>query len=59
MEYLGFWVTHDGVKSIDKNTSNKKYETTDFTNISRTVYGCSEIIPQYMNKMLTYVSALN
>ena len=24
MEYLGFWVTHDGVKSMDKNTSNKK-----------------------------------
>ena len=23
MEYLGFWVTHDGVKPIDKNTSNK------------------------------------
>ena len=24
MEYLGFWVTCDGVKPIDKNTSNKK-----------------------------------
>ena len=23
MEYLGFWVTRDGVKNIDKNRSNK------------------------------------
>ena len=23
MEYIGFWVTNDGVKPIDKNTSNK------------------------------------
>ena len=23
MRYLGFWVTRDGVKPIDKNTSNK------------------------------------
>ena len=27
IEYLGFWVTHDGLKPIDKNRSNKNMKT--------------------------------
>ena len=59
MEYIGLWVTHYGVKPIDKNTSNKKYEATNFLKISTSVYGCRELLPQYVVKTLTYVSAFN
>ena len=29
IEYLVSWVTINGVKPLDKNRSNKKYDTTD------------------------------
>ena len=59
MEYLGFWETHDSAEPIDKNTSNKKYEATDFSKMSTSVYRCSELLPQYVVKRITYVSAFN
>ena len=46
MEYLGFWVTHNGVKPINKNPSNKKYYATNLSKISTSVYRCSELLPQ-------------
>ena len=41
MEYLGFWVTHDGFKITDKNTSNRRYESTDLPKIITSVHRCS------------------
>ena len=39
MEYLGFGGTRDGIKTIDKQLQeNKKYEATDFSKISASVY---------------------
>ena len=57
MEYLGFWVTHDGVKPVYKNTSNRKYESTNFLKIGSTVYRCGRFLMQYVGKMFTYISA--
>ena len=44
MAYLGFCVTHDGVKPIDKNTGNKKYRVTNFLKRGTSVYRFSELI---------------
>ena len=30
MEYLGFWVTNDGVRPLDKKRRNREYDTTDY-----------------------------
>ena len=57
MEYLGVWVTHNGVKPIDKNIMNKKYDATYFLKITTTVYRCSELLLQYVGKAFKYVSA--
>ena len=43
-EYLGFWVTRDSVKPIDKNTSNKKYYATNFSKRSTLFYRFSELL---------------
>ena len=59
MQYLGLWVTQDGVKPIDKNRSNKKYDATDFSKISTPVYRFSKLISLYVGKTLTYVSTYN
>ena len=59
MQYLGLWVTRDGIKSIEKNTSNKKYEATDFLKRSTLVYRCSELLPRYVGKTPTCISAFN
>ena len=42
MEYLGFWVTRDVVKTVDKNRSNINYDVTDLLKISMSVYRFSE-----------------
>ena len=58
MEYLGFWVSRDGVKPMNKKIEViKKYEATYFPKRSMTVYRCSELLPRYVVKTLTYVSA--
>ena len=59
MEYSGFWVTRKGVKPMDKNTSNIKYEATYFLKINMSVYGYNEKITQYVGMMITYVIAFN
>ena len=30
MEYFGFWVTCDGIKPMNKNRFNEKYDATDY-----------------------------
>ena len=59
MEYLGFWVTHNGAKSINKNISHNKYGANYFPKISTKVYGCNKLLPQYVAKAVTYVRAFN
>ena len=59
MEYLDFWVTRDGVKPIDKNTRNRKYASTYFPKISMTMYRCIKVLPRYVVKTFTYISASN
>ena len=59
MEYLGFWVTHYGVKPIDKKYKQKIYEATDFSKISTLIYMCSELLPRYVGKAVAYVGAFN
>ena len=49
MEYLGFWVTCDGVKTIN---NKNKYESTYFLKRSTTVYRCSELLPCYVAILL-------
>ena len=51
MEYLGFWVTRDDVK--------KKYYATAFSKRSTQIYRFSELISQYMGKILTSDIAFN
>ena len=34
MEYLGLWVTYDGVQPINKNRINEKYDATNFLKVS-------------------------
>ena len=53
MEYLGFWVTRDDVKIMDKNTSNKINEDTNFSERITSVYGFSEPLTRYVGKTLT------
>ena len=59
MEYLGFWVTKYSVKSIDKNNDNNKCEATDFPDKCKTVYRCSELLPQSVRKILIYIRTFN
>ena len=59
MEYLRSWVTREGVKPVDKNTSNRKYEATDFPKRSLTVYRCNKLLLRYVGNTVTYVSAFN
>ena len=59
MQYLGLWVTRDGIKSIEKNTSNKKYEATDFLKRSTLVYRSIELLPRYVVYTPTCISAFN
>ena len=59
MEYYGFWVTRDGVKPIDKEFKELKYEVTNFLIRSAQFYWCSELLPLYVRKMSTYVNAFN
>ena len=56
MEYLGFWVTCDGVKPIDKNTSNKNMTPPTSRKVT-SVYGCSELLSQYVGNILKHVSS--
>ena len=45
MEYLGFWVTRDGVKPIDKSTrKRKKCDATDLPKRITAVYRCIELL---------------
>ena len=55
MEYLGFWVTRNGVKFTETNTSIKKYEDTNLPKISTTVYRCIELLPRYVGNTFTYI----
>ena len=60
MEYLGFWVTRDGVKPINGNikaitnmappTSRKEVQN---------VYRFNKVLLRYVVKAVTYVSAFN
>ena len=59
MEYLGFWLTRGGVKTIDKNRSNKKYEATDLSKRTISVYRFIKLISRYVGKTRTYVSTFN
>ena len=59
MEYLGFWVTCEGVKPIDKIRINKKYDATNFLKGSASVYRFSKLLSRYVGKTLTYVSTFN
>ena len=43
MEYLGFWVTHNGAKPKDKKYNF--FETTDVLKGTTPVYRCGEILP--------------
>ena len=54
MEYLCFWVTRDGVKRI-----NRKIEATYFLKGSTKVYRFYKLLPRYVAKAVTYVSAFN
>ena len=54
MEYLGFWVTRDGVKPIHKkDRRNKKYGATYLPRISTKAYRCNKLLPQYVAKAVT------
>ena len=53
MEYLGFWVTRDCVKTMDKNRSNKQYDTTVYPEESLWIYRFSKSLSQYVGKTLT------
>ena len=45
MGYLGFWVTRDGVKCAQiKNKSNIKYDATDLSKRSTSVYRFSKLL---------------
>ena len=59
MEYCGFQLTRDGVKPIDEKIQAIKYEATKLLKRSMSVYRYSEVLPQYVGKTLTYVSAFN
>ena len=59
MEYLGFWVTGDDVKPTNKNASNKKNDSNNFSKIITSYYRFNEVLLQYVGKTLTYVSAFN
>ena len=59
MEYLGFWVTFDRIKAIDKKIQALKYETTYLLKGITPFYMCSGILPRYVGKTFTYVSAFN
>ena len=60
MEYLGFWVTRNGIKPI-----NKKMETIinmnppTYKKISANIYRCSKLILKYVAKEFTCVSSFN
>ena len=59
MEYLCFWVSHDGFKPIKKDISLNKYGATYFPKRSTKVIRCNKLLPQYVAKVVTYFSALN
>ena len=53
MEYLGLWVTLNGVKPTDKHTSNKQYAVANLPKRTTSVHSCSELLPQYVGITLT------
>ena len=60
MEYLGFLVTHDGVKPTNKKIEamiNMAPPTP--RKIIPKVYRFNKILPQYVAKAVTYVSTFN
>ena len=59
MEYLGFWVTRDGVKLIDQNTSNEKYENSYILKRSTKLNWYGKLIPQFLGKTFRYVRNFN
>ena len=59
MKYLFPWVTHDGIKSINKNRSNKEYDSTDFPEGRLKLYRFNKLLSIYVGKMLTYIGTLN
>ena len=59
MEYLWFWVTGNGVKTINKKIeeiTNMKPPTSKNKN---GIYRCSELLTRYVGKALKYISAFN
>ena len=55
MGCLGFWVTRDGVKPVNKKIEAIKYDDTNFSKISTPVYRFCVLLPQYIVKTLPYV----
>ena len=55
MEYLGFWVTRNGIKSINKKIDGAIY----FPKRSTKVYRCNKLLPQYLDKLVTDVIVFN
>ena len=45
MEYLGFWVTRDGIKTVDKKHKQLKYEAIEFPKIGSTVNKYIGLLP--------------
>ena len=50
MGYLGFLVTHNGVKPVDKKYKQLKYESNAFLKRSATVNRCSALLTQYVDR---------
>ena len=59
MESLGFWVTHNGVKPVNKYKSHNKYGATYFLKRGTKVYRCNKLLPQYVAKAVTCVGDFN
>ena len=60
MEYLGFWVTRNGVKPMNKKVEAIiSIKPPNTPKISTAFYRRIELIPQYVVKKFTYGSAIN
>ena len=59
MEYLGFWVTRNGVRPVKKSGSHGKYESTQNSKTGACVNRLSKILQVYVVQTVTFIVSFN
>ena len=59
MEYLGFWVTRNGIRTIKKIRSHNKYDTTDKHKTVAIIHRHSKLLQIYVVQTITFTTPFN